>query len=133
MNVYTLVINGGCPAVGMDTAVYLQTDGIQSFAGVVDSVLFKGNALSENEALIAELESKNQEIDRQKAIVLSQTKLNVKVIKDCTDKVNAKNKEIERLEAVVDAAKNYMAPHDGSYNQQFEFALVGALAKLGEK
>ena len=66
---YTLVINGDCPALRMDTAVYLQTDGIQSFAGVVDSVLFKGNALSENENLITELESKNKEIERYEVVV----------------------------------------------------------------
>ena len=51
MNKYTLVINGKCPAIGMDTDAYLQTDGILHFSGKVDSVLFDGNALAENEKL----------------------------------------------------------------------------------
>ena len=57
---YTLVIKGKCPAIGADTAVYLDVDRIQHFAGIVDSVLFEGNALSMNdelEARITELEN----------------------------------------------------------------------------
>jgi hypothetical protein len=51
MDTYTLVINGDRPAIGADTDVYLQTEGIQAFAGKVDSVLFKGNALADLENL----------------------------------------------------------------------------------
>jgi len=57
---YTLVIKGDCPAVGADTEVFLFFGGTPLYAGIVDSVLFEGNALSINDVLenrVTELET----------------------------------------------------------------------------
>jgi len=58
--IYTLVVRGECPALGVNTAVLFHTNGHSLCGGIVDSVLFSGNALSINEQLearITELEN----------------------------------------------------------------------------